>query len=470
MPEGPVLGGGWALYAAGGIGLLLLATLVLTAVMLSRIKAQGREAHKANEDTQATVTGYVEELLRDTEGRMTMSAGLDQANLHSALRAQEAAQAQRLDRMDARLDSGLAGQDARLRHLDEVLNTRLSQNDQKVGEMRETLFRSLTQMREDNTRKLDEMRKTVDETLHQTLSRRLGESFSQVSERLDAVHKGLGEMQQLAQGVGDLKKVLGNIKTRGTWGETQLGMLLQEALAPSQYDVNAAVVPGSQERVEYAIRLPGREENAVVYLPIDAKFPLEDYERLQAAQEGAERRPVDDALAALKMAVAREAQRICLKYVVPPFTTDFAILYLPVEGLYAEVLRIPGLVEKVQREHRVTLAGPATLLALLNSLQMGFRTLAIQKRSGEVWRLLGQVKGDFAAFGDTLDKTQQRLRQASESIDQATRKTRAITQRLRAVETLEGAGAAPTIPAGEEQDIGDEGVPPIYVVKGEQPG
>ncbi|HSK68122.1 MAG TPA: DNA recombination protein RmuC [Candidatus Limnocylindria bacterium] len=458
--------------ALGLMGFLLLLTLSLVIALLVRLKRQGRGLHRVNEEAQATVTQYVEQALRSTETRLAMAADMDQAAVQNALRAQEAAFAQRLDRMDQRLDSGLAGQDGRLRHLDEVLNVRLGQNDQKVGEMRETLFRSLTQMREDNSLKLEEMRKTVDETLHQTLSRRLGESFSQVSERLDAVHKGLGEMQSLASGVGDLKKVLGNIKTRGTWGETQLGMLLEEALAPSQYDVNAAVMPGSHERVEYAVRLPGREEGATVYLPIDAKFPVEDYERLQAAQEGAERRPVDDAIAALKAAVTREAQRICGKYVAPPYTTDFAILYLPVEGLYAEVLRIPGLVEKLQRESRVTVAGPTTLLALLNSLQMGFRTLAIEKRSGEVWRLLGQVKGDFTAFCDTLEKTQQRLKQASDTIDLATRKTRVITRRLRAVETLEEGNAALPLTAGDDLEPEDDGVRQIYInaLKGESLG
>ena len=243
--------------------------------------------------------------------------------------------------------------------------------------------------------------------------------------------------------------MLSNIKTRGTWGETQLGMLLDEALAPSQYDSNIAVRPGSAERVEYAIRLPGREDGVSVHLPIDAKFPLEDYERLQAAQEEADKGLVDDAVLALSQAVTREAARIAGKYIAPPFTTDFAILYLPVEGLYAEVLRVPGLVERLQRTSHVTVAGPTTLLALLNSLQMGFRTLAIEKRSGEVWRLLSQVKSDFGAFGDTLEKTQMRLRQASESIDLAARKTRVITRRLRHVETLEKPPEAASLPEDE---------------------
>ena len=440
------------------IAFVLLLSLVFLILLLFRQKRQGHLHQELGEETRNILTEYMERLIKDTEARLTAGASFDQNALQAAMRAQENATGGRLDRVDQRLDNALTAQENRLKHLDEVLNLRLGQNDQRVGEMRETLFKSLLQMREDNAFKLEEMRKTVDENLHQTLSRRLGESFSQVTERLEAVHKGLGEMQSLASGVGDLKRVLGNIKTRGTWGETQLGMLLEEALAPAQYDTNAAVVPGSTERVEYAVRLPGREDGAVVYLPIDAKFPLEDYERLQAAQDGAEKSRIDDALAAIRQAITREAARISAKYIAPPYTTDFAILYLPVEGLYAEVLRIPGLTDKLQRDNRVTIAGPTTLLALLNSLQMGFRTLAIEKRSGEVWRLLSQVKGDFAAFGDTLEKTQQRLRQASESIDMAARKTRVITRRLHAVESLEGEGKA-ALPGAEEPDAVDDTLP-----------
>jgi DNA recombination protein RmuC len=440
------------------IAAILLLSFIFLILLLMRQKRQGLLHQELSEGSRYILTEYMERLVKDTEARLIANAGFDQSALQAALRAQEGATGGRLDRMDHRLESALTAQDNRLKHLDEVLNLRLGQNDQKVGEMRETLYKSLLQMREDNASKLEEMRKTVDENLHQTLSRRLGESFSQVTERLEAVHKGLGEMQSLANGVGDLKRVLGNIKTRGTWGETQLGMLLEEALAPAQYDTNAAVVPGSNERVEFAVKLPGREDGATVYLPIDAKFPLEDYERLQAAQDGAEKSRIDEALTAIRQAITREAMRIAAKYIAPPYTTDFAILYLPVEGLYAEVLRIPGLTEKLQRENRVTIAGPTTLLALLNSLQMGFRTLAIEKRSGEVWRLLSQVKGDFAAFGDTLEKTQQRLRQASESIDMAARKTRVITRRLRAVESLEGEAKTPLL-VDEEPDA-FESTPP----------
>lgn len=427
------------LYAALG---LLAVLLILLVIVLLRQAWMRKEDSARAEKSEETLSEYMERLVRDTETRLSAGIAQDQAALQNILLSQENAAAARTERLDQRLDASLSNQDSRLRHLDEVLNTRLGQNDQKVGEMRDTLFQSLTGMRGDNAAKLEEIRKTVDEHLHQTLSRRLGESFSLVNERLEAVYKGLGEMKTLASGVGDLKRVLSNIKTRGTWGEAQLGMLLEEALAPSQYEANVAVKPNSGERVEYAVRLPGQEEGSPVWLPIDAKFPLEDYERLQQAQEAADKTLTDEAMNALAQAITREAARIASKYIQPPYTTDFAILYLPVEGLYAEALRMPGLVEKLQRTSRVSVAGPTTLLALLNSLQMGFRTLAIQQRSAEVWRLLSQVKGEFAAFGDILEKTQNRLRQASESIDLASRRTRTITRRLRSVESLDGSEPA----------------------------
>ncbi len=436
-------------YAVPGFLAVLLVLMIILLVRQGRMR---REDSAQTDRSEAALSEYMERLVRDTEARLSAGIARDQAALQSILLAQENAAAARTERLDQRLDAALSNQDSRLRHLDEVLNTRLGQNDQKVAEMRDTLFQSLLGMRGDNAAKLEEIRKTVDEHLHQTLSQRLGESFSLVNERLEAVYKGLGEMKTLAGGVGDLKRVLSNIKTRGTWGEAQLGMLLEEALAPGQYEANVAVKPGSVERVEYAVRLPGQEEGNPVWLPIDAKFPLEDYERLQQAQEAADRTLTDGAMNALAQAVAREAARIAAKYIQPPYTTDFAILYLPVEGLYAEALRIPGLVEKLQRVSRVSVAGPTTLLALLNSLQMGFRTLAIQQRSAEVWRLLSQVKGDFAAFGDILDKTQNRLRQASESIDLASRRTRTITRRLRSVESLDTAEPAALMEIEEEPD------------------
>lgn len=291
----------------------------------------------------------------------------------------------------------------------------------------------MEQLRQENDRQLTEMRKTVDEKLTETLNRRLTDSFAQVSQRLEQVYKGLGEMQSLAAGVGDLKKVLTNVKTRGIWGEMQLGALLGQVLAPEQYEANVAVVPGTQERVEYAVKLPGRSEG-VVYLPMDSKFPQEDYLRLVEASQQGDAPAVEAARKAVQQALRTEAKRIAGKYVKPPHTTDFAIMFLPVEGLYAEAVQSPELTECMQREQRVLIAGPSTLAALLNALQMGFRTLAIEKRSSEVWKLLRAVKQDFGLFADTLEKTQQRLRQASDSIDTAFSRTRSIQKRLGSLE------------------------------------
>ena len=431
---------------------ILVVAVILLFVLLGEQRRARASAQALQQRSEATLAEYIERLISDTEEALGAQVQTQQQQVQGQLNAQQTALFAWHERLDQRLDATLGNQDRRLGQLNEVLNTRLSQHDQKVGEMRETLYTSLTQMRTDNAGKLEEMRKTVDEHLHQTLNRRLGESFTLVNERLEAVYKGLGEMKTLASGVGDLKKMLTNIKTRGTWGETQLAMLLEEALSRQQYEVNCAVVPGRGERVEFAVKLPGQEEGQPVYLPIDAKFPLEDYQRLQAAQESGDRVALDSAAAALERALLKEAERIAEKYVKPPYTTDFAILYLPVEGLYAEALRIPGLAEKLQRQHRVSLAGPTTLLALLNSLQMGFRTLAIQHRSAEVWRLLSQVKADFGAFGDILEKTQTRLRQASESIDLANRRTRSISRRLHAVESLEEGSQPGSVPESRDEE------------------
>jgi DNA recombination protein RmuC len=280
------------------------------------------------------------------------------------------------------------------------------------------------------------MRATVDEKLQSTLETRLGQSFKLVSDRLEAVQRGLGEMQNLAIGVGDLKRVLTNVKKRGTFGEVQLGALLEDMLTAEQYASNVITVPGTNDRVEFAIRMPGQEEGEHVYLPIDAKFPVEDYQRLLDAQEAADIDAANAAGRALENRVRDEAKRIQAKYVSPPHTTDFAVLYLPTEGLYAEVIRRPGLFESLQRDHRVTVAGPTTLSALLNSLQMGFRTLAIAKRSSEVWKILGAVKTEFGKFGVVLEKTRKQLDTVRNSIDSAGQRTRVIERKLREVETL----------------------------------
>ncbi|MEX3958106.1 DNA recombination protein RmuC [Trinickia sp. EG282A] len=342
-------------------------------------------------------------------------------------------------------------QSATLKRFGDTLSQQLAQlmeaNDRRFAEVRATLEQRLKDIEANNATKLEEMRRTVDEKLHATLEQRLGESFKLVSDRLEQVHRGLGEMQTLAAGVGDLKKVLTNVKTRGTWGEVQLEALLEQMLTPDQYAKNVATVPKSGERVEFAIKLPGRGASgngegtgaaAPVWLPIDAKFPREDYERLIDAQERADPVAVEEASRALEARVRGEARTIAEKYVAPPHTTDFALLFLPTEGLYAEVLRRPGLTDLLQREYRVTVAGPTTLTALLNSLQMGFRTLAIEKRSSEVWQVLGAVKTEFGKFGDVLAKTKSQLETVTRSIEAAERRTRVMNTKLREVEALPG--------------------------------
>lgn len=317
------------------------------------------------------------------------------------------------------------------------LQTLTTSNEERMDKMREAVDGQLKTMQEDNGKKLEEMRKTVDEKLHETLEKRLGESFKLVSDRLEQVHKGLGEMQTLASGVGDLKRVLTNVKTRGIWGEIQLGNLLEQVLTPDQYAENVATIPGSNDRVEFAIKLPGRDkEGTVVWLPIDAKFPQEDYQRLLEAQDAANLILAEEAGKALENRVKSEAKDIATKYISVPHTTEFGILFLPTEGLYAEVLRRPGLFDTLLQEYRVIISGPTTLAALLNSLQMGFRTIAIERRSSEVWALLGAVKTEFGKFGDLLDKTGKKLQEAGNSIDNAARRSRAIERKLKDVQEL----------------------------------
>ncbi|AVX30681.1 DNA recombination protein RmuC [Carboxydocella thermautotrophica] len=308
---------------------------------------------------------------------------------------------------------------------------------QQADRLREGVEGRLRLLQEDNHRQLEKIRQTVDEQLHATLERRLGQSFQLVSERLEQVQKGLGEMLALAAGVGDLKRVLTNVKTRGIWGEVQLAQVLEQLLTREQYAENIVTKAGSNERVEFAIRLPGRErDNEFIWLPIDAKFPLEDYQRLLEAQERGEAALAQEAGKQLELRLKAEAKAIRDKYLDPPRTTDFALLYLPVEGLYAEVLRRPGLYDCLLREYRVVITGPTTLAALLNSLQLGFRTLAIEKRSAEVWQLLGAVKTEFGKFGDLLEKTQKKLQEASNSIETAARKSRTIERKLKDVEAI----------------------------------
>jgi len=306
-----------------------------------------------------------------------------------------------------------------------------------MSEIRETLEKQLAQLQTNNAAKLDEMRATVDEKLQSTLQQRLGESFKQVADRLEQVHKGLGEMQTLAQGVGDLKHLLTNVKTRGIFGEAQLASLLEQVFVPDQYAAQIATRPGSKNVVDFAIKLPGKADSGEpLWLPIDAKFPNEDYERLLDAQGRADAVAAELAGRALEQRIRLEARSIAEKYVEPPYTTDFAILFLPTEGLYAEVLRRPGLMAALQRDHRVTLAGPTTLLAMLSSLQMGFRTLALEKRSSEVWQVLGAVKTEFGKFGDVLAKVKAQTETVLKTLDSAQTRSRAMGRALKSVESL----------------------------------
>ncbi|MGN1020854.1 MAG: DNA recombination protein RmuC [Aristaeellaceae bacterium] len=404
-------------------GLLALTVLLLMVLMVR----QGRFAREQKRRTAA----LREEILRGLDQQWEdISGALQEASgqMVSAVSAIGQSQSTLLEGMQRQ-------QYQSARNQQESLHQALTRLDAQLEQLRQSVQQSLSTLRQDNDRQLTEMRRTVDEKLTQSLDKRLNDSFAQVSQRLEQVYKGLGEMQTLASGVGDLKKVLSGVKTRGNWGEMQLSALLTQLMAPGQYDENVAVVPGSAERVEFALRLPGRD-GEITFLPIDSKFPQEDYLRLTEASQAADREAVEEARKALAQRMKQEARRISSKYIAPPHTTDFAVMFLPVEGLYAEVVQIPGLTEAIQREYRVVAAGPSTFSALLNALQMGFRTLAIEQRSGEVWKLLGQVKSDFGRFADTLDKTRQKLQQASESIDTAFTRTRAIQKRLGAVETL----------------------------------
>ncbi len=336
----------------------------------------------------------------------------------------------------------------RLKAFTEDLAKLTATNEGKLESVRATIEGKLTELREDNGRRLEEMRATVDEKLQGTLEKRLGESFKLVSERLEKVHQGLGEMQGLATGVGDLKKVLTNVKTRGNWGEVQLGALLDQMLTPSQYARNVRTNPSSGEMVEFAIKLPGRgEDESVVWLPLDAKFFVEDYKRLHEAQERADLNAIEESAKALRDAVLKCAKDISSKYLNPPQTTDFGVMFVPTEGLFAEILRLPGVVEELQGKHRVVLAGPTTFAALLNSLQMGFKTLSIQKQSSEDWKTLGLVKTEFSKFGDALDAVKKSLKAATNKIETVGTRTRAVERSLRKVEEIPG--PLPEIGLGE---------------------
>jgi DNA recombination protein RmuC len=357
------------------------------------------------------------------------------------------------------LESVNKSQQSQLEGMTKQLKELIESNRGALDHIRGTLDSRVKELQEGNEKKLDEMRKTVDEKLHDTLEKRLGDSFKLVSERLEAVHKGLGEMQGLATGVGDLKRVLTNVKTRGTWAEYQLGDILGQILTPEQYGKNVHVKEGSSEKVEYAIKLPGPRDDpkACVWLPIDSKFPQEDYRRLQEAAERADHNGVQLAIDALIRVIRAAAKDIRDKYLNPPNTTDFGIMFLATEGLYAEVLRQPAFVEELQQQHRVVLAGPTTLAAILNSLRMGFQTLAVEQRAVEVWRVLGAVKTEFGKFGEVLDKVKRQLNTAGQTIAETGIRTRAMERKLRSVEQLSEAETAQilTLPTSEETELNE---------------
>ena len=418
------------------IALLVVAVTLLIVLMVR----QGR-LNRDQEQQNRQMTDYLKNFGYDVFDELDAQKANNTAALHqtgeritAAMAHMGQSQTTLLESMQRQLLLSTRNQEERVGQMSTGVNETLAQLDARMEQVRRATREGMENLRQENTRQLSDMRRSMDERLTQSLDKRLNESFALVSQRLEQVYKGLGEMQTLANGVGDLKRVLTNVKTRGIWGEMQLGNLLSSVLTAEQYAENVAVVPGSLERVEIAVRLPGRDTDTV-YLPIDSKFPVEDYARLQEASQSGDAASVDAARKALMQQIRTEAKRIAGKYIAPPHTTDFAIMFLPVEGLYAEVVQQADLVEAIQREQRVVIAGPNTFAALLNALQMGFRTLAIEKRSGEVWKLLGTVKADFGAFSDVLEKTQLRLRQASESIDSAFVKTRTIQRHLGQVES-----------------------------------
>ncbi len=419
--------------AAAAAGAAVGAALALL-ILPGRVAAAVRAALSDRLDAGERALERVERGVREESGAGREASAAAAARLRDELRA-----AQRDGAEATARGLGLFGErlDALARGLEQRLGALGDATEKRLDALRATVDERLVAVQEESARRLEQMRQTVDEKLQGTLERRLADSFKLVSERLEAVQRGLGEMQTLAAGVGDLKKVLTNVKTRGTWGEVQLGALLEQMLAPGQWVANAAPRREGGERVEFAVRLPGPEDGeGEVLLPIDAKFPVEDYQRLVEASERGDAEGVEAASRALEVRIKACARDIHDKYLAPPRTTDFGILFLPTEGLYAEVVRRPGLAQQLQRDQKVMVAGPTTLAALLNSLQMGFRTLAIQKRSSEVWKVLGAVKVEFGRFGEVLEKVEKKLSEASAQLESVGVRNRAIEKRLRGVEAL----------------------------------
>jgi DNA recombination protein RmuC len=434
----------WALLALGVLNLVLLLALVL--------RREEAKSAQAAEQLSRELRQEISESARSSRQELAQNLATFQQTL-----VQQGAEATRTQ--NTQIDA--FGQQLALlqKTLSDTLAQRLEalseSNARRMSEVRATLEAQLAQLQQTNIAKLDEMRATVDEKLQTTLHARLGESFKQVAERLEQVHKGLGEMQTLAAGVGDLKHLLTNVKTRGMFGEAQLAGLLEQVFVPDQYAAQIATRPGSKNVVDFAIKLPGKsDDGSPLWLPIDAKFPNEDYERLLDAQQRADAVAAEAAAKALEARIRLEAKSIAEKYIEPPYTTDFAILFLPTEGLYAEVLRRPGLMEALQREHRITLAGPTTLLAMLSSLQMGFRTLALEKRSSEVWQVLGAVKTEFGKFGDVLAKVKSQTETVLNTLQQAETRSNVMKRALRQVEALPETQAQALLPVDKEADEG----------------
>jgi DNA recombination protein RmuC len=440
---------------------LILVLLVLiwvrhqpqTGVPPELLQSNERLERELRDELGRSASGTRQELMQGlAQFQQSLTQGLQGSNQSLAAQALAAREAQ-----DAAAQRSALAQTEAMQRLSDVMREQLQAlskaNEQRLAELRLTVEQRLTSIQQDNEKKLEQMRATVDEKLHATLEQRLGESFKQVAERLEQVHKGLGEMQNLARDVGSLNRVLTNVKTRGVFGEVQLAGLLEQVFTPEQYAANVATLPGSSERVEFAIKLPGqRDDGQPLWLPIDAKFPREDYERLLDAQERGDPAAAEASAKAIENRLRLEARTIREKYIGPPHTTDFGILFVPTEGLYAEALRRPGLVEGLQREFKVMLCGPTTLLATLTSLQMGFRTLALEKRSAEVWEVLGAVKTEFGKFGDVLAKAKKKLEEAGNTLDAAEVRTRAMTRKLKGVEALPDDAAQQLLQLGLGED------------------
>ena len=433
------------------IALGLAAVVMLVALLMRKPPAQDgarAELMAANERLERELRREISESLRGVRTELTHTL----ATFQEAL-VRQGAEATRTQ--NTQIDAFSQQLTLLQKSLGDTLTTQLQalseSNARRIAEVRATLEGQLALMQQTNAAKLDEMRKTVDEKLQTTLETRLGESFKQVADRLEQVHQGLGQMQSLAQGVGDLQRVLTNVKTRGMFGEVQLEALLEQVLTPEQYGKQVETKPRSGQRVDFAVRFPGRSGDGVpVWLPIDAKFPREDYERLLDAHDRADQAAAESAARALEVRIRQEAKSICESYLCPPQTTDFAILFLPIESLYAEVLRRPGLMDQLQRDFRVTLAGPTTLLAMLNSLHMGFRTLALEQQASEVWKVLGAVKTEFERYGEWVARIKEQVQKASDTIDKADTRTKQMRRALKVVEALPEGQAQTLLPLADE--------------------